>query len=96
MAKVTVKFFATVRSVAGTGKVDMEADTVGELLIKLKKQYDKEFQETVFQEGTTRLKRFFSCMINGKRIETLDGYDTKLSDGDAVAIFPPIGGGNPQ
>jgi molybdopterin converting factor small subunit len=31
--------------------------------------------------------------VNGKRIELLDGYETKLSDKDSVALFPPVGGG---
>jgi molybdopterin synthase sulfur carrier subunit len=42
---------------------------------------------------TGKLKQFYSCMVNGKRIELLNGYETKLSDNDAVALFPPVGGG---
>ena len=93
MAKVTVKFFATVREVTGIPRIEMEAKDIRELLEALKLKYGRKFVETVIDEGTGELKRFFSCMINGKRIELLDGYDTLLENDDAVALFPPVGGG---
>jgi molybdopterin synthase sulfur carrier subunit len=93
MARVTVKFFATVREITGTAKIETDADDIKGLLQLLRKKYGREFEETVIDTDTQELKQFFSCMINGKRIELLDGYETRLSDGDAVALFPPVGGG---
>lgn len=93
MAIITVKFFATVREKTGIGKIEMEAEDIRGLLQQLRIKYGKQFEETVIDPETQELKRFFSCMINGKRIELLEGYDTKLQDGDAVALFPPVGGG---
>jgi molybdopterin synthase sulfur carrier subunit len=93
MARVTVKFFATVREITGTAKIETDADDIKGLLKLLREKYGREFEETVIDTDTQELKQFFSCMINGKRIELLDGYETRLSDGDAVALFPPVGGG---
>ncbi len=93
MAKVIVKFFATVREVTGIPRIEMDANNIRELLDALKVKYGRRFVETVFNEETGDLKRFYSCMINGKRIELLNGYDTLLENDDAVAIFPPVGGG---
>ncbi|TFG11881.1 MoaD family protein [Candidatus Thorarchaeota archaeon] len=93
MPEVTVKLFATVREKAGKKSVEMRAANVGELLEKLKKKLGPEFEKTVFDPDTGELKRFFSVMVNGKRIETLDGRDTELELGDTIAIFPPVGGG---
>lgn len=93
MATITVKFFATVREITRTGKIEMQADDIRGLLQELRRRYGRAFEETVIDQSTQELKRFFSCMINGKRIELLDGYDTRLQDGDAVALFPPVGGG---
>jgi molybdopterin converting factor small subunit len=31
--------------------------------------------------------------INGKSASTLNGLQTELQDGDALAIVPPVGGG---
>jgi molybdopterin synthase sulfur carrier subunit len=88
-----VKFFATVREVTGVKSIDIEADTIRALLDSLKATYGERFTSAVFDGESGRLKQFYSCMVNGKRIELLDGYETKLSDKDSVALFPPVGGG---
>ncbi|NHI89435.1 MAG: MoaD family protein [Candidatus Thorarchaeota archaeon] len=93
MAQVLVKFFATVREVTGVKSLELEAETVKELLQSLVMTYGDKFKDTVIDENTGNLKQFFSCMVNGKRIELLDGYDTVLKDKDSVALFPPVGGG---
>jgi len=93
LARVLVKFFATVREVTGVKNIEMEAGTIREVLESLQITFGDRFTQTVMDPETGNLKQFFSCMINGKRIELLDGYDTKLADNDAVALFPPVGGG---
>jgi molybdopterin synthase sulfur carrier subunit len=92
MARVLAKFFATVREVTGVRNAEFDVKDIKELLEILSKTYPK-FSETVLKEGTFELKQFFSCMVNGKRIELLNGYDTVLKDDDSVALFPPVGGG---
>ncbi|MBE0527496.1 MAG: MoaD family protein [Candidatus Thorarchaeota archaeon] len=93
MARVLVKFFATVREATGVKNIEMEADTIREVLDALQRTFGERFTRTVIDPSTGNLKQFFSCMVNGKRIELLDSYDTKLVDDDAVALFPPVGGG---
>lgn len=88
-----MKFFATVREVTGVKSIELEAGNIRELLQLLVQTYGNKFKDTVLDNDTGELKQFFSCMINGKRIELLEGYDTVLKDNDAVALFPPVGGG---
>lgn len=93
MARITIKFFATIREVVGTKSIEIEVDTIEDMLQKLKKMFGRPFIDTAIDLESGELKRFFSCMINGKRIELLEGYQTKLKDNDTIAIFPPVGGG---
>ncbi len=88
-----MKFFATVREITGVKSIELEAETIRELLQLLVQTYGNLFKETVLNGDTGELKQFFSCMVNGRRIELLEGYDTVLKDNDAVALFPPVGGG---
>ncbi|MFW9807284.1 MAG: ubiquitin-like small modifier protein 1 [Candidatus Thorarchaeota archaeon] len=93
MAHVLVKFFATVREITGVKSIEVEAENIRELLHFLAQTYGSNFRDTVLNNDTGELKQFFSCMVNGRRIELLDGYDTVLKDNDSIALFPPVGGG---
>ena len=88
-----MKFFATVREITGVKSIELEAENIRELLQLLVQTYGNLFKETVLNGDTGELKQFFSCMVNGRRIELLEGYDTVLKDNDAIALFPPVGGG---
>ena len=93
MARVKVKFFASVREIVGEKSVDVDVSDIRELLSVLRERYGTKFADAVLDADTGELKRFYSCMVNGKRIELLDGYDTRLNENDVVALFPPVGGG---
>ncbi|AIF70185.1 hypothetical protein PAP_09025 [Palaeococcus pacificus DY20341] len=83
---VRVKFFATLRSIAGKREVEIKGvKTVGELLEKLYAEFGEEFKNEIEERRM--------ILVNGKNIDHLNGLDTELSDGDIVSIFPPAGGG---
>jgi molybdopterin converting factor small subunit len=47
----------------------------------------------VYNTKTGEVKGFLQFLINGRSASALDGMDTKLEDGDVLAIIPPVGGG---
>ncbi|WP_087037960.1 ubiquitin-like small modifier protein 1 [Thermococcus litoralis] len=81
---VKVRVFATLRGIVGKSELEVQAETVGELLEKLYNEYPKMKKE---------LEKGAVILVNGKNIEHLEKLNTKLKDGDVVSIFPPVGGG---
>jgi MoaD family protein len=92
---VEVRFFTSLREITGK-KVDeiqlQNLITVEELLTLLSEKHGKKFNEYVYDKKG-KVQGFLSFLVNGKNINVLQGFDTKLKQGDTIAILPPVGGG---
>jgi molybdopterin synthase sulfur carrier subunit len=93
--KARVKFFTTLREI--TGKKEEEVESAGiinvkELLTQLSKKYGIKFTDYIYDEKGN-VRTYIQILINGRGIEIFQGLETKLKEGDTVAIFPPVGGG---
>jgi len=62
------------------------------MLKQLSKKYGKDFDDYMFDE-LGDLQGHLQILVNGLSVSTMKGLNTKLSDGDQVAILPPVGGG---
>ncbi len=93
--KIKVKFFTSLREITDK-KVDeiqlKNSITIEELLNILSEKYSKEFREYIYNKKG-KVQDFLSFLVNGKNINVLQGFDTKLKQGDTIAILPPVGGG---
>jgi len=92
---VLVKFFASFRELTGEPRVTVEGiNTVRELLEKLIERYGDKFSKEVFEDPEHRkLRHTVNILINGRSVVLMDNLETKISDSDSVAIFPPVSGG---
>jgi len=91
--QVLVKLFAEFREAAGRDKQSLELPdgaTVDEALRKLAEDAPA-LAEHMFADG--RLRDHLHVFVNGRNVGTTGGLETKLSDGDTLAFFPPVGGG---
>ena len=91
---IVVKFFTTLRVFLGMSEINLQ-DLVGnvEELLKITESYTpKPFLHKLLDDQG-RLITGSIILVNGHNILHLDGLETKLSDGDQVALFPPGGGG---
>jgi MoaD family protein len=83
MAKV--KFFAALRDVTGTPSDEIEAPTVGDLIVVAIDRYGEKLAKSL---------GFSKVAVNGTLIAELQGESTPLTSEDEVAFLPPVSGGS--
>jgi MoaD family protein len=77
---VRLLLFASAREAAGTREVGLSASTVGEVLELARARFGAQFSSVL--DGSR-------VWVNGDPAEP----GTALSDGDEVAVLPPVSGG---
>jgi sulfur-carrier protein len=97
MAEVKVKLFANLREAAGTSEILLSEERVSDVLLSLIENYPG-LKDLIFEkpEGVVQtpvLCRSINVLINGNNVRHLEGLDTSLSNGDEVAVLPPVSGG---
>ena len=93
--KVEVRFFTSLREITGykVNKILLQNSiTIEELLILLSEKHGKNFRQYIYNKKG-EVQGFLSFLVNGKNINIMEGFDTKLKEDDVVAILPPVGGG---
>ena len=77
----TLRLFAAAREAAGTGRADVEGETVGAVLDAAVARFGDRFGEVL---ATCRI------WVNGEPAERADG----VRPADEVAVLPPVSGGH--
>jgi molybdopterin synthase sulfur carrier subunit len=77
---VTLRLFASIREVAGTGTAEFEARTVGDLIDQASAKFGESF---------VALLPSCRVWVNGEPAEQSETVES----GDEIALLPPISGG---
>ena len=90
-----VRLFATLRQVAGAKEVevDLEGDEPVRHALERLVEIHPNLKDRVFDEKGG-LQRSVIILLRGRNIRLEKGLDTVLGEGDYLALFPPVGGGN--
>jgi len=96
--RVSVRFFTILREITGKKEETLqfpkdEEVTVNRVLKRLSEKYGKAFNEYVYDRRTREVKGFLQFLVNGRSVSSPKGTETELSDGDILAIVPPVSGG---
>jgi len=89
VAKVYVKLPVGMVTADGAREVECEAATVAEAL-EHAIAVEPRLKPRLFREDG---RMWAGVFLNARNISALDGMETPLSDGDELAVVPPISGG---
>ena len=92
MSIINVITFANIKKIIGEKQFTMEAESVEDLLDKLLELYGKELRDELFDK-LGKIKSIYRIIVNGRNINLLDGFQTKLKDEDTLVLMPAIAGG---
>jgi MoaD family protein len=77
---IRVRLFAALRELANASVVEAQGRTVGEIAEELSARYGERF---------AKIAGVGSFVVNGERV----GRETPVTEGDEVALLPPVSGG---
>ncbi len=93
--RIEVRLFAGLRELAKQKAVaeDLpDGGTVADAVSGLGDRFGQEFRKQVLDERG-QPSESLRILVNGQNIASLQGAETKLKNGDVLAIFPPVAGG---
>jgi len=93
MAKIKINVpFGPLRGLVGVPEIEIEAETIKEVIEKLKQKYGDTVEKIFFDEEGKEYP-FHIIIFNGKRTSLKEIYNKKLQTGDELTLWPALDGG---
>jgi len=73
--------------------IEYEGETVGDIITQFVKEYRDQLDAGLLDKKQKKLNKGMLILVNGRNIEFLDKYKTKLNEEDKLYISIPLGGG---
>ncbi|MFX0015340.1 MAG: MoaD/ThiS family protein [Promethearchaeota archaeon] len=90
---INVTFYGPLERWAGKKNFIAEGNSIREVLISLESQIGKSVLNHIVHPETGIVRSHFHILLNGRDIESLNGLEEKVEDGDTITCVPPVGGG---
>jgi molybdopterin converting factor small subunit len=92
LSKVTVQIPPPLRPFAdGAAELAVDAGTVGEALARVGEDRPALLARVLTPEG--ELRPYVNVFVGERNARRLDGLNSRLAEGDVVAIIPAVAGG---
>ena len=92
---LTVKFIGVMRHLSGKTQLNVACQDgilIKELVYKISQEMP-ELKRIFIDQELNDSRSNSLILVNGKEISVLDGYETKLNDGDEIVFVPVVHGG---
>ena len=92
--RVTARFFGSFKQATQKRDVEMtipKGSTVAILLARTIDAYPS--LGKLILDNNLQLGSWVVVLINGRNMRIFEGINTRLNEGDVIAIFPPVAGG---
>lgn len=92
---ITVRLFGPFKQIVGERDIIFNlsaGSTVSHLLTVLITKYPS-LKDLLFDTNSLKLYDYIVILKDGRNIKIYDNLETKLSDNEVIAIFPPVAGG---
>jgi molybdopterin converting factor small subunit len=73
--------------------IEYEGNTVGDVMSKFIKEHKDQLDGKLLSKNKKKLNSQMLVLLNGKDIQYVKKYKTKLKDGDKLYISAPLSGG---
>ncbi|HUT17407.1 MAG TPA: MoaD/ThiS family protein [Acidobacteriota bacterium] len=92
---INVKFLGGLRHISGAGELALNikgAISIKELMNEIVREMPALKQSLIHQQ-LEDLRSNALILVNGREISVLNGFETKLKDGDTIVLVPVVHGG---
>ncbi len=93
MVKIELNFLNFFQYRLNKRALEYEGDTVGDIILKFVKQYRDQLDSGLLDKKRKKLNKDILILLNGRNIEFLDKYKTRLNENDKLYISIRLGGG---
>ena len=92
MVSIQVLTFSRIKQIIGEKQFSIDAKNIEDLISKLIAKYGISLKQEIF-DGEGNIKAIYRILVNGRNINLLDGFQTKLNKDDMVVLMPAVAGG---
>jgi MoaD family protein len=92
MAEVTLNLLNIFSLKTGKSKLQLEGKKVKDIVKQFVKEYGDKLDDKLIR-WRNKLSKDILILLNGENVEELNGYKTKLNDGDNLYFSVPLSGG---
>lgn len=93
MAKVNLNLLNIFQLKIKEKSIKYEGKNVGEVISQFVKDYGDKLEDPMLSRNRKKLHKQMLILVNGRNITYLNGYKTKLNDGDELYLSVPLAGG---